>query len=330
MIFRIKRTVLILCLCPFALVWASQPKYVGLTEVWAYLMDGEERFYTPDLPVTDIGYFGAGIGRYGNLVGVPDRDKLANSPARIHLVVAEVSGNYGLSHFILNPDYGVRDRFIEEILYAMNDFDGLQIDFESVTSRDSENFLNFLEILKDGIGNKTLSVAVPARTKRLKNDAYDYKELSRIADRIIIMAYDEHWSGSRPGPVASFPWSKSVALYALRYISSSKLIMGLPFYGRAWADRSTSRALKYSTLQELIAEKEIPPEAFEESQGVGHFDYQETVNISVYFDNAITTLNRLSLYQSLGVKNAAFWRLGQEDDRVWEYILLENKDNPRE
>ena len=113
-------------------------------------MDGEERFYTPDLPVTDIGYFGAGIGRYGNLVGVPDRDKLANSPARIHLVVAEVSGNYGLSHFILNPDYGVRDRFIEEILYAMNDFDGLQIDFESVTPRDSENFLNFLEILKDG------------------------------------------------------------------------------------------------------------------------------------------------------------------------------------
>ena len=113
MIFRIKRTVLILCLCPLALVWASQPKYVGLTEVWAYLMDGEERFYTPDLPVTDIGYFGAGIGRYGNLVGVPDRDKLANSPARIHLVVAEVSGNYGLSHFILNPDYGVRDRFIE-------------------------------------------------------------------------------------------------------------------------------------------------------------------------------------------------------------------------
>lgn len=322
-----KKLIIFLFLFTVISLWGSEPKYVGFREIWAYLMSGEERFYQPDLPITDICYFGAGIGRYGNLVGVPDPKNITGTEAKIHLVIAEVNGNYGLTHFMLNPNYGVRDNFIEEILYAMKDFDGLQIDFESVTSRDSENFIDFLKILKDGIGNKTLSVAIPARTKKIKGDAYDYREISKVVDRVIIMAYDEHWSGSKPGPVASFPWSKSVALYALRYISSSKLVMGLPFYGRAWADKSTSRALKYSTLRDLITKKEIPPEAFEEDRGVGHFSYQETVNVSVYFDNAITTLNRLSLYQSLGVKNGAFWRLGQEDNRVWEYILLENQKN---
>ena len=35
------------------------------------------------------------------------------------------------------------------------------------------------------------------------DDNYDYKTLSQNVDYLILMAYDEHWNGSEPGPVAS-------------------------------------------------------------------------------------------------------------------------------
>jgi len=57
---------------------------LDFTEVWAYLMDGEEAFLDPSLPVTDLGYFGAGIGISGNLMGVPSRDKLPAFKGRVH------------------------------------------------------------------------------------------------------------------------------------------------------------------------------------------------------------------------------------------------------
>ena len=46
-------------------------------------------------------------------------------------------------------------------------------------------------------------MCVPARNKTLDDDMFDYAELSKIADRIFIMAYDQHWSTSKAGPVAA-------------------------------------------------------------------------------------------------------------------------------
>ena len=71
-----------------SVLFASTP--VEFTEVWAYLLAGEERFLDDSLPITDIGYFGAGLNSFGELVGVPDRAKLARWNGRVHLVIAEV------------------------------------------------------------------------------------------------------------------------------------------------------------------------------------------------------------------------------------------------
>ncbi len=69
------------------------------------------------------------------------------------------------------------------------------------------------------------------------------------------MAYDEHWSGSTPGPVASLAWCAKVADYATSAIDSDKIVMGLPLYGRAWQDKKLARALRYEAVQDLAAEK---------------------------------------------------------------------------
>ncbi len=292
---------------------AEPPSGPPFSELWAYLMSGEERFFDPSWPISDLAYFAASIGSTGSLAGVPDLDRLPAFPGRIHLVVAEV-GNYALSHFCLDPAYPLRDQLLVDIAMAARPFDGVQIDFEAVGKADREHFVEFLRLLKAVLGDKLLSVALPARYKE-EQDLFGYERIGRIVDRVIVMAYDEHWSGGEPGPVSSLDWARKVAEYAATKLPPEKLVMGSPFYGRAWADKSLSRAYKHSALSAIIEEKGLP--ALRRSGEIPFFEYDETVTVRLYFDDAASTLSRLSLYRAASVRNVAFWRLGQEDPAIW-------------
>lgn len=302
---------------PQASAEPSEPP-LEFSEIWAYLLDGEERFLDTSRPITDIGYFGAGINTFGTLAGVPNREKISAFRGRVHLVVAEI-GNYALAHFCLDPQYPLRDALIADIVEESQPFDGVQIDFEAVNSKDLDSFFAFVVLLKEALGSKSLSVALPACIEE-KNDRFGYERIGRVVDRVIVMAYDEHWSTSEPGPVASIEWCRKVASYARSKVSARKLVMGAPFYGRAWGDRATSRAYKYSSLTDLIVEKGI--ETIQRLGDIPFVEYVELVNVKAFFDDAASTVTRLALYRAASVRNIAFWRLGQEDAAIWESISV--------
>jgi len=225
-------------------------------EIWAYLMRGEENELTGAEPITHICYFGASLTKEGRITEVVARPTVTlknGLQPEIYLVIAELT-NYSLMHFSLDPEYGVRPYLIEDICRITEGFDGVQIDFESVSPDDAEYFFDFLRELKDKLPvGKVLSVAVPARIE-LTPDAYDYSRIAPIVDRMVIMAYDEHWSSSSPGPVASLPWCSKVVDYAQSTIENGKIIMGLPLYGRAWQDKKLARDLGFKTVQDIVAE----------------------------------------------------------------------------
>jgi spore germination protein YaaH len=233
-------------------------------------------------------------------------------------VVAE-GENYALTHFVLSSEFPLRDAFIEDIAACSLDYDGVQIDFEAVLSKDRDNFADFLHALKTRIGNKTLSVALPAHTQD-GSSAYDYARVSAIADYIVVMAYDEHWSASQPGSIASIEWCKKVADYALTRIDPAKLIMGMPLYGRAWSDKNPARAYKYSSISRLISEKQISSLAREND--IPYLEYQDTINVRMFYEDAQSIASRMSIYGDINVQNISFWRLGQEDPEFWKYLSL--------
>jgi spore germination protein YaaH len=248
---------------------------------------------------------------------VPARAKLPDFKGRVHLVVGELS-NFALTHFALDPAFPLRDVLVADIAAKAKDYDGAQIDFEAVSPGDRENFYAFLSLLKGALGSKTLSVALPARMKESR-EGLSYERVAAIADRIVVMAYDEHWSSSDPGPVASMDWCGKVAAYAVSSLGPGKLVMGLPFYGRAWADKSLSRAYKYSSLAELMGEKALG-EARRKDQ-IPYLEYEETVKVKVFFDDRASLQARLGMYRSAAVRKVAFWRLGQEDAEVWGSMI---------
>jgi spore germination protein YaaH len=296
----------------------------SFTEIWGYLVSGREQALREGLPLSDIGYFGAEVDSYGQLTGTPDQKRIASFPGRKHLVVA--CNSRGLTHFVLEPGSRVRKELIADLLGAVKLYDGLQIDFELVPPRDGDNFRSFLEELRDRLGEKIFSVALPARTKTLENDVYDYQKIAPLVDRILVMAYDEHWSTSAPGPIASLGWCRSVAAYALAAVGREKLIMGLPFYGRTWGNVNPGRAFFHSGIEQIIDENKVTE--IRRENGIPTFTYEVPLTITAYYEDAYSLSARLIMYQTMGVTSAGFWSLGQETPVIWDLLELTPEDTP--
>ncbi|MDR1030318.1 MAG: glycoside hydrolase [Treponema sp.] len=290
-------------------------------EIWGYLISGREDAFRNDAPLTDIGYFGAEVDSYGQLVNVPKPKDIPRFSGRIHLVVT--CGGRALSHFVLMEGSPVRKQLIADLLEKSTPFDGLQIDFELVPQRDGPSFRSFLAELRRGLGNKPFTIALPARLRTLDNDVYDYGKIKDLVDRILVMAYDEHWATSAPGPIASMNWCKSVAQYALKTIGPEKLIMGLPFYGRTWGSINLFRAFYFSGIERIKREHKVTE--IHREQGIPTFTYEVPVTVTVYYEDNYSLSSRMELYRTLGVNSIGFWALGQENPTLWKLLRLENQ-----
>jgi spore germination protein YaaH len=138
------------------------------------------------------------------------------------------------------------------------------------------------------------------------------------------MAYDEHWSGSEPGPIASLEWCRAVAEHALETLGPDKLIMGMPFYGRSWGSFNPSRAFFHSGIERIRDENAVA-EA-ERERGVPFFSYETAITVRVYYEDAPSIALKAAMYRDMGVAAVGFWTLGQEDPRVWSYFTPPRRD----
>jgi spore germination protein YaaH len=283
-------------------------------EVWAYIVEGGEKAYTGKEPITDACYFRAIINYRGELVGAKEFPAFVplTEGVRKHLVVAELS-NTALTHFFLQPDFKVREKLLIDIAKSSEGFEGVQIDFESVHCDDKNLFFDFLRDLRGKIGGKMLSVAVPARTRQVK-DAFDYEVLRDIADRLIIMAYDEHWKGSNPGPVASIEWCGKVASYTKSVIPREKLVMGVPLYGRSWQNQNFSKEVNYSDVKKLGSSKK------KAAVSNPNVTYERKVKVTVFYETAESIMKKVRMYRGSGIESIAFWRMGQGPEEVWPQL----------
>jgi spore germination protein YaaH len=122
---------------------------------------------------------------------------------------------------------------------------GINIDFEGMGSSDKTPFKNFMVNLKNALiaanPNYKLSVALYAVDW---STSFDIPNLNPVIDNFIIMGYDYYYGGSTTaGPEAplynfqtgyNYTLTKSVTYYLKQGVTPSKLLLGLPYYGREW------------------------------------------------------------------------------------------------
>ncbi len=310
-------------LCITFLLSAAFLSAVTFKETWGYVMADRYTEFKADMPITDLCFFGAEINCYGELIEPKNFEKLPQEyKGRKHLVA--VCDSTALSHFVIDSKYGITNKLITSLVKAAEKYDGLQIDFELIPKKDMKNFHMFMKILRKKLGKKKmLSVCVPARLKDITDDVYDYAKLSEYVDRVFIMAYDEHWSTSAPGPIAGMEWSMKILEYAKSKIPEEKLVFGIPFYGRSWQNEGYGKAWYRSGIERIKKENKIKEKSINRKDGIPYFKFDKKIIVTAYYDDTESILLRCKKIKEKEVNKIGFWRIGQEDPEVWQKITVE-------
>ena len=241
---------------------------------------------------------------------------ISNYDQKTHKFSPEIA-----SSVLRNPRQ--RSRAIANITKTLENWgvSGVNIDFEHVPPRDRDYYTLFIKELSEQLRPKGLSVtvAIPAKTYDDPNSnwsgAFDYAQIGRYADYVVLMAYDQHWTGGDPGPIASAQWVEQVVKYAVSQIPRQKVILGVPGYGYAWSGPGKGATVNYESAVR-IANTGSGVQWDEQSKT----PYANAQDREIWFENAASLGHKLDIVTKYGVKGIALWRLGQEDPNSWRVI----------
>ena len=223
-------------------------------------------------------------------------------------------------------DPAARARHVQELvaLVEENGYDGLDVDYESLTAADREVFSLFIEQLAGALhdNGRILSIAVHAKTDDAGTwggpAAQDWRRLGAVVDEFKIMTYDYHYAGGEAGPIAPLEWVDQVLDYAATVVPPELTWVGVHFYGYDWLGNAGEglewqQIVKRAAQNDAQVQRDEPGEAWFTYDGGRH---------TVYFTDAQALDERLAylMERHPRLAGAAIWRLGGEDPRNWEVI----------
>lgn len=228
---------------------------------------------------------------------------------------------------VLNSEEN-RAKAISEIIEILDEygFDGIDLDFEAVGTSQRENFVTFVKELREAVGDDILiSLSMMPRSTDSQTwlDGYDYYGLSQYADYLILMAYNEHYSGGTAGPVASLDWVEKVINYTLEQgVDKSQIVVALGSYGYDWPDNSSGSSLT-NTSSRSRAEQYGATIYRDPDSLCLYFTYTDSsgINHTVWFEDRISLASKAALAYEYDLGGIAFWRLGFSTDEIWSSIL---------
>ena len=237
-----------------------------------------------------------------------------------------------LSRILNEPD--LRASWLDAMVGAVEryGYDGVNVDFEAGYASDRAAYTSFVTELASRLHarGKLLSLAVSAKTAEVANHPrstfFDYPALSSQADTVFVMGWGIHWTSSAPGAQDDLAWWRQVAAYVASVGRPSKFVMGMQLYAMDWpaggGSAHPATSLEYGDLGGLIGRVGAVPVrdpaadawtfSYVDGAGVGH---------DVWYSDAETQATRIALARSYGL-GYGFWRLGNEDQRLWDSAAL--------
>lgn len=218
---------------------------------------------------------------------------------------------------------------------------GVNIDFEGVPSAQSAAFTAFMIDLCNqmhaAVPNSEVSVALPAVNW---SGVYDVASMASYVDLFCIMGYDYYWSGSTTaGPTDplfnfqtsyNYTLSKSITYYLNNGVPASKLILGLPYYGREWPT-SSSTVPSSTTANGVSRTYDFVRANSTGNYNTAQWDANSFTPYYVYnsggwnqcfIDNAYSLGKRYDIVNQRDIAGIGIWALGYDDGytELWDKI----------
>ncbi len=228
--------------------------------------------------------------------------------------------------------------------------DGVNLDFEPIPSGYGDEYVTFVRTLRKALDARSRGYQLTFDTTG-RIGAYDIAALtaSGAADAAFIMGYDYRTSGASTAgsisPLAGprYDLTDTIDDYLAR-IDASKIILGVPYYGRAWSTTSDapnaptrkgsattgySTSVLYTTAIETAAKHDRRWDATESTPWTAYKwkacpDCPTTWR-ELYYDDATSLGLKYDLVNARGLRGAGIWALGYDSSRPELYALLKAK-----
>ncbi len=209
------------------------------------------------------------------------------------------------------------------IQYKIN---GINIDFEKIPSKAGGDYIQFLRELSVKCRNNGIVLSVDNYVPAPYNMYYDRKEQGNIVDYIIVMAYDEYYSGSDvAGPVASIGFVKDAIRNTLEEVPREKTIIAVPFYSRLWKETRdndvTSESLSMTPARNIFTDNGIEPQ-WDDTYGSYYGEYEKDDALyKIWLEDAKSIEEKMKVIYEANVAGVAAWKLGLEKEEIWNIII---------
>ena len=225
-------------------------------------------------------------------------------------------------------DTQVRANIINQLMAQADavGLDGINLDFESITEEQAPHYVQFIRELSIACRNRGLVFSIDNPVPMPYNRFYNRKEQGIVADYVIIMGYDEHYSGStEAGSVASLEFVKNGILDTLEEVPAEKTINGIPFYTRLWTEpfgggNMTSEAMSMQSAADYIAANGMDT-YWDDTVGqtVATLETEDAL-YSMWLEDEQSVAEKMKLVQENQLAGVAEWKLGLEKPYVWPVI----------
>lgn len=235
---------------------------------------------------------------------------------------ASVSGTEVSTYQVLSVTT-VRQQLVRDIVSKSLELglDGVNIDFEGLTQDCGEHYVQFLRELSVACRESGLILSADNYVPFNFNEFYRLDIQGQILDYVIIMGYDEHWSGSGdPGSVASIGYVTNGIEKTLEKAPADKVVNALPFYMLLWRTEGTE------VTDEVISVKNVMQRIttdmiWDEETGQYYAEWQDgDVLYQIWVENEESIRVKLNVMSAHNIAGVAVWRIGFGSTGAWELV----------
>lgn len=245
-----------------------------------------------------------------------------------------------------------RETLVNNLISAAIQYnlDGINVDLEAIDTEVGDSYIQFIRELSLKCANNDIVLSVDNYVPTDYTAFYNRAEQALFADYVIIMAYDEHYSGSEEaGSVASIGFVRDGVTNTLKEVPAEQTILAMPFYTRVWSetpvtdgetgetdteaagDSSSTDSYQLFTLdsyatnmtdaRNLIDANGATP-IWSEQDGQNYAQYENNgVTYKIWLEDATSLEEKLKVLKNNQLAGGAFWKLGLETNDVWDTII---------